>query len=189
MDGLVLLFTFLAWVHGWWWRYQSNGAGELESDEWVHIMHTNLYRVFYRDRRLAVLYPSLLRVVELLVFSQCWVFSFCRLFLLFLVFGFFHPQLELFVKCGRIFWVHLGCIKRKKWNFTVHNRCILAIRTALLIDISPVVCYLSVNMSNLAPSKVKLVLLGDTAVGKTCIVQRYVNDDFTDDLNSTIGGV
>lgn len=42
-------------------------------------------------------------------------------------------------------------------------------------------------MSNLAPSKVKLVLLGDTAVGKTCIVQRYVNDDFTDDLNSTIG--
>ena len=44
-------------------------------------------------------------------------------------------------------------------------------------------------MSNLAPSKVKLVLLGDTAVGKTCIVQRYVNDDFTDDLNSTIGGV
>lgn len=44
-------------------------------------------------------------------------------------------------------------------------------------------------MSNLVPSKVKLVLLGDTAVGKTCIVQRYVNDDFTDDLNSTIGGV
>ena len=44
-------------------------------------------------------------------------------------------------------------------------------------------------MSSLTPSKVKLVLLGDTAVGKTCIVQRYVNDDFTDDLNSTIGGV
>lgn len=36
-------------------------------------------------------------------------------------------------------------------------------------------------------TKVKLVLLGDTAVGKTCIVQRYVNNDFTDDLNSTIG--
>ena len=46
----------------------------------------------------------------------------------------------------------------------------------------------AVNMSSLTPSKVKLVLLGDTAVGKTCIVQRYVNDDFTDDLNSTIGG-
>ena len=39
----------------------------------------------------------------------------------------------------------------------------------------------------MATTKVKLVLLGDTAVGKTCIVQRYVNNDFTDDLNSTIG--
>jgi Ras-related protein Rab-5C len=34
-------------------------------------------------------------------------------------------------------------------------------------------------------TKVKLVLLGDTDVGKTCIVQRYVNNDFKDD--HTIG--
>ena len=58
-----------------------------------------------------------------------------------------------------------------------------------LLQYNFLVILCAVNMSSLTPSKVKLVLLGDTAVGKTCIVQRYVNDDFTDDLNSTIGGV
>jgi GTPase SAR1 family protein len=41
-------------------------------------------------------------------------------------------------------------------------------RIALLLDLLRHSC--CVNMSSLTPSKVKLVLLGDTAVGKTCIV-------------------
>ena len=47
-------------------------------------------------------------------------------------------------------------------------------------------------MAKLSPPKspkVKLVLLGDTAVGKTSIVERYANDNFADDLNTTIGGM
>lgn len=34
----------------------------------------------------------------------------------------------------------------------------------------------------------KLVLVGDTAVGKTCIASRFVRDEFNDVVASTIGG-
>ena len=48
-------------------------------------------------------------------------------------------------------------------------------------------------MSDLSSSQVakkaKVVLLGQSEVGKTCIIQRYVNDDFSDNPSNTIGGV
>ncbi|KAH3765256.1 hypothetical protein Pelo_2780 [Pelomyxa schiedti] len=33
----------------------------------------------------------------------------------------------------------------------------------------------------------KMVLLGDTSVGKTALAQRFVNEAFTGDLTTTIG--
>ena len=33
--------------------------------------------------------------------------------------------------------------------------------------------------SHFNPSKIKLVLLGDSGVGKTCIVQRFASDEFS----------
>jgi len=41
--------------------------------------------------------------------------------------------------------------------------------------------------SHFNPSKIKLVLLGDSGVGKTCIVQRFASDEFSEDPASTIG--
>lgn len=35
----------------------------------------------------------------------------------------------------------------------------------------------------------KLVFLGDTSVGKSCIVGRFVRDEFLEYQESTIGGV
>ena len=33
----------------------------------------------------------------------------------------------------------------------------------------------------------KLIFLGDQSVGKTCILNRYVNDEFTENYQATIG--
>lgn len=43
------------------------------------------------------------------------------------------------------------------------------------------------NVSNNNIAKIKLVLIGNSAAGKTCIVQRMVNNMFTLNDNSTIG--
>jgi len=44
-------------------------------------------------------------------------------------------------------------------------------------------------MSNSRICHFKLVLLGDTAVGKSCLVVRFVRDEFFEFQEPTIGGV
>ena len=48
----------------------------------------------------------------------------------------------------------------------------------------------SINFSSIA-SKYKVVFLGDACVGKTCLINRFINDDFEDDyrvlLKNNIG--
>ena len=34
--------------------------------------------------------------------------------------------------------------------------------------------------------KYKVILVGDSGVGKACLIQRYVNDKYSDDTESTI---
>lgn len=43
------------------------------------------------------------------------------------------------------------------------------------------------NAGNLKPIQVKLVLLGEAAVGKSSLVLRFVNGDFQDNKEPTIG--
>jgi GTPase SAR1 family protein len=43
-------------------------------------------------------------------------------------------------------------------------------------------------MSNSRVHHFKLVLLGDTAVGKSCLVVRFVRDEFFEFQEPTIGG-
>ena len=38
-------------------------------------------------------------------------------------------------------------------------------------------------------TKAKLIILGEGATGKTCIVRRYTENEFKDNLFATIGGV
>ena len=45
----------------------------------------------------------------------------------------------------------------------------------------------SSNAGNLKPIQVKLVLLGEAAVGKSSLVLRFVNGDFQDNKEPTIG--
>ena len=44
------------------------------------------------------------------------------------------------------------------------------------------------TMSNSRVCHFKLVLLGDTAVGKSCLVVRFVRDEFFEFQEPTIGG-
>ena len=44
------------------------------------------------------------------------------------------------------------------------------------------------NMSSSRVHHFKLVLLGDTAVGKSCLVVRFVRDEFFEFQEPTIGG-
>ncbi len=37
--------------------------------------------------------------------------------------------------------------------------------------------------------EMKVVLLGDISVGKTCVALRFVRDEFNDKTSATIGGV
>ena len=37
-----------------------------------------------------------------------------------------------------------------------------------------------------APKKVKLVLVGDTAVGKSCLIRNYLENSFTDEYEPTV---
>jgi small GTP-binding protein len=45
----------------------------------------------------------------------------------------------------------------------------------------------NINNKNTTVKKIKLVLLGNSAVGKTCIVQRMIYDTFSVNNTSTIG--
>jgi hypothetical protein len=46
----------------------------------------------------------------------------------------------------------------------------------------------TITMSNSRVHHFKLVLLGDTAVGKSCLVVRFVRDEFFEFQEPTIGG-
>lgn len=62
---------------------------------------------------------------------------------------------------------------------------------ALCRDLASVLPHLSRNMASSASRNVhsrKLVMLGQTAVGKTCISVRFVRDRFVDKPDPTIGG-
>jgi Ras-related protein Rab-5C len=43
--------------------------------------------------------------------------------------------------------------------------------------------------NDLKPIQVKLVLLGEAAVGKSSLVTRFVNNDFQEHREPTIGGI
>lgn len=50
----------------------------------------------------------------------------------------------------------------------------------------------SVNQENITEDQInkyefKIVLIGDSAVGKTCLIQRYLKDQFTENLHCSLG--